>query len=233
LYLGKEAGFTFANDILTITANTSGTTPKGITTILGHDFDTTGFLGLTGSGDDILDAAFPPAVTIPSVHDLATGRIVHFFFAWILVATLLAWLGSSLLNRHLRKDILPRGKDLTGLVADAKDHLLLRFHHGTRYSPLQKMTYAGVLLILFPLIVLTGFCMSPGIDSVLPWLVDLLGGRQTARTIHFFTMTLLVLFFIVHMVMILLAGPINELRSIITGRYRIETNAREPHENDT
>lgn len=84
------------------------------------------------------------------------------------------------------------------------------------------MAYAEVLFILFPLIVLTGFCMSPGIYSVLPWMVDVFGGRQTARTIHFITMSLLVLFFVIHMLMILAAGPINELRSIITGRYRIK-----------
>lgn len=221
LYLGKESGFTYANDVLTITADTSGKSPKGVTTILGHAFDTTGLLGVSGAGDNLVQSAFPPALTIPSRQDLATGRIVHFSFAWILVVTLLAWLALSLRNRHLKKDILLKKSDFSGLPADISDHLRFRFHHGTRYTPLQKIAYAGVLFVLFPLIVLTGFCMSPGIDSVLPWLVELFGGRQTARTIHFLTMTLLVLFFIVHMLMILAAGPINELRSIITGRYRI------------
>jgi thiosulfate reductase cytochrome b subunit len=226
LYIGKEAGFTYSNDVLTISSDSSGDTPKGITTVLGHNFDTTGFLGVSGSGDSIVEAAFPPALTIPSQQDLATGRIVHFFFACILVVTLLSWLALSLRNRHLKKDIVPKGADIKGLPADVADHVRFRFHHGTRYTPLQKLAYAGVLFVLFPLIILTGFCMSPGIDSVLPWLVDLFGGRQTARTIHFVTMTLLVLFFVIHMAMILAAGPINELRSIITGRYRIRVPAR-------
>ncbi len=221
LYIGKEAGFTYSNDVLTISSDTSGDTPKGITTILGHAFNTTGVLGISGSGDDLVDSAFPPALTIPSHQDLATGRVVHFLFAWILVATLLTWLVLSLRNRHLKKDILLKRADIAGLPSDIADHARFRFHHTTRYSPLQKIAYAGVLFVLFPLIILTGFCMSPGINSALPWLLDIFGGRQTARTIHFITMSLLVLFFIIHMAMIVAAGPINELRSIITGRYRI------------
>ncbi len=232
LYIGKEAGFTYSNDVFTIGSDTSGDPPKGVTTILGHAFDTTGILGISGSGDDVVDAAFPPALTIPSHQDLATGRVVHFFFAWILVATLLTWLVLSLRNRHLKKDILLKGSDITGLPADIADHARFRFHHTTRYSPLQKIAYAGVLFVLFPLIILTGFSMSPGIDSALPWLLDIFGGRQTARTIHFITMSLLVLFFIIHMAMILAAGPINELRSIITGRYRIQASKNGSHRDE-
>jgi thiosulfate reductase cytochrome b subunit len=169
---------------------------------------------------------FPGWLTIPSTQDLATGRVVHFFFAWIFTATLLAWLIASLLNRHLKKDLLPRTADVKALPGDIKDHLKFKFHHTTRYSPLQKLAYGGVLLVLFPLIILTGLCMSPGMNAVLPWLPELFGGRQTARTIHFIVMALLVAFFFIHMAMIILAGPLNELRSIITGRYRID--ARNP-----
>jgi thiosulfate reductase cytochrome b subunit len=168
----------------------------------------------------------PGWATIPSTQDLATGRVVHLFFAWIFVGTLFIWFVASLRNRHLKKDLLPKLADIKGLPADIGDHLRLKLHHSTRYSPLQKLAYGGVLLVLFPLIILTGLCMSPGMNAVLPWLPDLFGGRQTARSIHFFVMALLVVFFIIHMAMILLAGPINELRSIITGRYRID--AREP-----
>lgn len=233
LYIGNESGFTYSNDVLTISSDSSGDTPKGITTILGRSFDTTGLLGVSGSGDTLVEAAFPPALTIPSGRDLASGRIVHFFFAWILVVTLLTWFVLSLRNRHLKKDILVKRADITGLPADVVDHVCFRFHHGTRYTPLQKLAYAGVLFILFPLIILTGFSMSPGINSALPWLPDLFGGRQTARTIHFITMALLVLFFIIHMLMILAAGPLNELRSIITGRTRIEATSRGRRSNAT
>jgi thiosulfate reductase cytochrome b subunit len=173
----------------------------------------------------VLDG-FPDWATIPSTQDLATGRVVHFFFAWIFVATLAAWLIASLRNRHLKKDLLPTRKDAKNFLADVKDHARLRFAHGTRYSPLQKLAYGGVLFILFPLIILTGLCMSPGMNAVLPWLPELFGGRQTARTLHFLVMVLLAAFFFIHMAMIVLAGPLNELRSIITGRYRID--ARNP-----
>lgn len=164
---------------------------------------------------------FPSWLTIPSSQDLATGRVIHFFFAWILGATLLVWLVSSLRNRHLRKDLLPTAKDARNFVPDIRDHLKLNLVHAVRYSPLQKLAYGGVLFVLFPLIILTGLSMSPGMNAVLPWLPELFGGRQSARTVHFAVMALLVLFFIVHMAMIVLAGPLNEIRSIITGKYRL------------
>lgn len=164
---------------------------------------------------------FPSWATLPSTQDLATGRVIHFFFAWIFVATLIVWLVASLRNRHLRKDLLPNAKDAKNFGADVRDHLKLNLVHTVRYSPLQKLAYGGVLFVLFPLIVLTGLCMSPGMNAVLPWLPELFGGRQTARTIHFIVMALLVGFFVVHMAMIVLAGPLNEIRSIITGRYRL------------
>lgn len=164
---------------------------------------------------------FPSWATIPSSQDLATGRVVHFFFAWILVATLILWLVASLRNRHLQKDLLPTGKDAKNLVPDIRDHLRLKLVHSVRYSPLQKLAYGGVMFGLFPLIVLTGLCMSPSLNAVVPWLPELFGGRQSARTLHFIVMVLLTGFFIIHMTMILLAGPLNELRSIITGYYRL------------
>ncbi len=172
----------------------------------------------------------PSWLTIPSTQDLATGRVVHLFFAWIFVATFVVWIIASLRNRHLKKDLLPRAKDIAALPADISNHLRLKLHHTVRYSPLQKLAYAGVLFVLFPLIILTGLCMSPGMNAVLPWLPELFGGRQTARTIHFIVMLLLVGFFVIHMAMIILAGPINEVRSIITGLYRIDkiTKAEKP-----
>jgi thiosulfate reductase cytochrome b subunit len=174
---------------------------------------------------------FPSFLTIPSTQDLATGRVIHFFFAWIFVATLMVWLIASLRNRHLRKDLLPTRKDAQNFTQDIRDHLKLKLVHAVRYSPLQKLAYGGVLFVLFPLIILTGLCMSPGMNAVLPWLPELFGGRQTARTIHFVVMALLVEFFVVHMAMIVLAGPLNELRSIITGRYRLSprTKTEAPH----
>lgn len=174
---------------------------------------------------------FPAWATIPSNQDLATGRVMHFFFAWILVVTLLAWLIASLRNRHIKKDLLPTAKDAQNFTADIKDHLKLNLVHTVRYSPLQKLAYGGVLFVLFPLIILTGLCMSPGMNAALPWLPELFGGRQTARTIHFGVMVLFAAFFVVHIAMILLAGPTNELRSIITGKYRLSPKSQQEKSN--
>ena len=165
--------------------------------------------------------AMPWWLTIPSTRDLATGRVVHLFFAWVFVANLCVWFVASLRNRHIRKDLVPNRRDIRNFGRDVKDHLHLKLVHSVRYSPLQKLAYGGVLFVLFPLIILTGLSMSPGMNAVLPWLPELFGGRQTARTIHFAVMALFVLFFVVHIAMILLAGPLNELRSIVTGRYRL------------
>jgi thiosulfate reductase cytochrome b subunit len=76
-----------------------------------------------------------------------------------------------------------------------------------------------VIFVLFPVMVLTGLTMSPGFDAIAPVLVDVFGGRQSARSIHFICANLLVLFLIVHLVEVVIAGAWNEIRSMITGRY--------------
>jgi thiosulfate reductase cytochrome b subunit len=220
LYLGNESGFEYDNAVFRIGAINTPEGPRGQTTILGNNFDTTGVLGMSGSAERPQYVGFPGAVTIPSFRDLATGRVVHFFFGWLLVAALFIWFLASAINGHLRRDIVPKGADLKALPADALNHARLRLHHGRSYGPVQKLSYFIVFFVLFPLIVLTGLTMSPGMDAAWPWLLDVFGGRQTARTIHFIVMALLVLFFIVHLVMVLLAGPFNEMRSMITGWYR-------------
>lgn len=220
LYIGEQSGFEFDNAILRIGAENTPEGPRGFTTIFGSKFDTTGFLGMSGSASRPEFVGFPGWLTIPSFRDLATGRVVHFFFAWILVGTLAVWLLASLANGHLWRDIILKPRDLRELPKDILDHIRFRFHHGRSYTPLQKAAYFVVFIVLFPLIILTGLTMSPGMDSAWPWLVEVFGGRQTARTLHFLVMAALVLFFVVHVVMVVLAGPINELRSMITGYYR-------------
>lgn len=220
LYIGQQSGFEFDNAILEIGAVNSPDGPRGRTTAFGRQFDTTGVLGMSGSAERPSFVGFPPAVTIPSFRDLATGRVVHFFFAWLFVATMFVWFLASFINGHIRRDIVVRPADLRSVPRDVLDHATLKFKHGRTYGPLQRISYFGVFFVLFPLIVLTGLTMSPGMDAAWPWLLDLFGGRQTARTIHFGVMALLVTFFIIHMVMVLAAGPVNELRSMITGWYR-------------
>ena len=217
LHLGQESGFDYDNAILRIGAEEMDGALRGVTEILGARFDTTGVLGV--SGGEV--RAFPAALTIPSRTSLSTGRVIHFFFAWVLVGTLLVWLVASALNGHLRQ-LIPTRADLRALPRDIADHACLRFHHGANYSVLQKLAYASVLFLALPLMILTGLSISPGFNAAAPWLLDLFGGRQTARTIHFLTMVALLGFFAVHMAMILLAGPLNEMRSILTGWYRTD-----------
>lgn len=217
LHIGNEAGFQYDNAILEISAVQDGDALRGVTRLFGLEFDTTGVLGVSGGEA----RAIPAALTIPSYQSLATGRVIHFFFAWVLVATLAVWLVASALNGHLRQ-LIPTLSDLKALPRDLIDHARLRFHHGADYNVLQKFAYASVLFLALPLMILTGLSMSPGFNAAAPWLLDLFQGRQTARTIHFLTMLALLGFFAVHMAMILLAGPLNEMRSIVTGWYRTD-----------
>lgn len=180
---------------------------------------------LLGISDGV-QRAFPPLVTIPSSYDLAGARQWHFAFAWLLVVPgLLFWVW-GLSSRHVQRDLTPTAAELhpRNLWQDIKDHARLRFHTGEaarRYNILQKLSYVGVIFGLLPAMVLTGLTMSPGMDAAWPWLLDLFGGRQSARSIHFICAALLVGFILVHLLMVVLAGPFNELRSMTTGWYRL------------
>ncbi len=220
LYVGRESGFDYDNAVLEIGARQEGGETRGFVRLGGAEFDTTGLLGVSAAGVQ----AFPPALTIPSHYSLASGRIVHFLFAWALVGTLCLWLAAGLWTGHVRRDLAIGRADLRALPRDIADHARLRFHHGRRYSVLQKLAYGGVLFVALPLMIVTGLCMSPGVNAMAPWLADIFGGRQTARTIHFAVMVALVGFFVIHMLMILAAGPLNELRAILTGWYRIDAS---------
>ena len=220
LYIGEQSGFEFDNAVLSIGAFNTPDGPAGRTTVFGQTFETTGVLGVSGSAERPSFVAFPSAVTIPSYRDLGTGRVIHFFFGWLFVFTMFVWFVASFINGHLRRDIIVRPSDIAGVPRDVADHARLKLKHGRSYGPLQRIAYFSVFFILFPLIVLTGLTMSPGMNAAWPWLLDVFGGRQTARTIHFGVMVLLVAFFFIHIVMVLAAGPLNELRSMITGWYR-------------
>jgi thiosulfate reductase cytochrome b subunit len=129
LHIGRESGFDYDTAILAIGAVEVAGELRGVTRILGAEFDTTGVLGV--SGGDV--RAFPAALTIPSTQSLATGRVIHFFFAWVLVVTLAVWLVASALNGHLRQ-LIPTSADLKALPRDIADHARLRFHRGADYN---------------------------------------------------------------------------------------------------
>ena len=171
------------------------------------------------------DVAFPGWLTIPSFYSLADARLWHLFFAWVLVAGVLFYLPWSLINGHLRRDLWPSGGEWrpARVWHDIKQHARLRFPTGTaalKYNILQKFAYLGVLLVLLPLVILTGLCMSPGFDAA-THITDWFGGRQTARSLHFIAAAGFAAFIAVHLVMVVLAGPYNEVRSMITGKYRL------------
>lgn len=225
LYIGQQSGFEFDNSVLSMQAlQTADGQVDGYTTVFGMRFKTTGVFGMSGPADNPSYRGFPAWATLPSYQDLATGRVIHFFFAWMFGITFIVWLIASLINGHLRRDILPSRADIRELPRSIADHLRFRLTHGARYNGLQKLSYAAILLLVFPLIILTGLTMSPGMNAAWPWLLDIFGGRQTARTIHFVCMLLLVSFFLVHIVMVVLAGPLNELRSMVTGWYRADAD---------
>lgn len=166
----------------------------------------------------------PDWATIPGYRSLALGRRWHFFFAWLWAINGACYLAWSLASRHLRDDLAMRRVDWRGIGRSVAEHL--RFRHpvgeaALRYNPLQKLAYLGVVFVLAPLAILTGLSMSPQMDGVLGGWLQLVGGRQSARTLHFAAMALFVLFFVVHVLMVVYAGPLNHLRSIVTGRFRV------------
>jgi thiosulfate reductase cytochrome b subunit len=115
------------------------------------------------------------------------------------------------------------------LAQEIVDHARLRFPKGEkarRYNALQKLTYLLVIFVALPLMIATGLTMSPGFDAFAPWLIDLFGGRQSARTLHFITASSLVAFVVVHVAMVLVSGVFNNMRSMITGRYAIQTEPK-------
>jgi thiosulfate reductase cytochrome b subunit len=196
---------------------------------------TTGLVGRWTDGKGaVQNRAFPCWATIPSSYDLAGARRWHLAFAWLLGLGLLFFLIRAFINRHVQRDLTPRLKELRPkhLWQEVKDHARLRFPTGEaalRYNTLQKISYFTVIFIMLPLIILSGLGMSPAMDAAWPWIVDLFGGRQSARSVHFIVAFALVAFIIVHLVMVVLAGPINEVRSMITGRYRVpQPKPKEP-----
>ena len=176
---------------------------------------------------------FPGWATIPSLYNLAAARRWHLAFAWFLSVGLILFLLTSLINRHAQRDLAPSRAEIrpSHIWHDIKEHARLHFPTGEaalRYNILQKFSYVAVIFLLLPLMLLTGLAMSPAMDAAWPWLIELFGGRQSARSIHFICAMGLLAFIIVHLVMVILAGPINEVGSMITGRFRIhsDTEAR-------
>jgi Ni/Fe-hydrogenase b-type cytochrome subunit len=214
-----------ARRVLSIDAQQTTTGAEvGTVTVLGHTFTTTHVLGYTDNGQGSEgERAFPGWVTMPATQDLADGRVWHFFFAWVLLLAIIAYLIVGAIRKNLRELIL-RPSDIPKLWPMQLYYLRVRKDpppHGT-YNPLQKAAYTLVLFVLVPLIILTGLALSPGIDAISGPLVGILGGRQFARTWHFLLMVLLIGYFCTHMVLVFTTGAWNNVKSMITGWYRLK-----------
>ncbi|WP_188772653.1 cytochrome b/b6 domain-containing protein [Novosphingobium endophyticum] len=207
--------------------NTRTGEDSGFLQVGSRRFDTTGVLGLWKDAEGRERRhAFPYWATIPSQYSLSVARIWHLAFAWVLALGLLFHLLWSLINGHLRRDIhVTRAEwNPRHLWHEIWRHARLRFPTGAaalRYNSLQKLSYAGVLFILLPLMIVTGLAMSPATDAWAPIVTEAFGGRQSARSVHFIAAFLLIAFFLVHIVMVVLAGPFNEVRAMISGNYRL------------
>ncbi|HEY5339389.1 MAG TPA: cytochrome b/b6 domain-containing protein [Candidatus Aquilonibacter sp.] len=203
---------------------TASGAPVGTVTVFGHTFTTTHVFGYTDDGQGGQEArAFPGALTLPATQDLADGRVWHLFFAWVLTLSLAIYLIVGAIRKDLHELIL-RPSDLPKLWPMQLYYFRLRKEppsHGT-YNPLQKATYTVVLFVFIPLIVLTGLALSPGFDAMTGPLIWVFGGRQFARTWHFTLMSILIAYFCVHMVLVFSTGPWNNVKSMVTGWYRLK-----------
>ena len=173
------------------------------------------------------------AVGTPSLIDLplpfvldvpirGPGRYLHFLSAWVCVLTGLLYFLSGLFTRHFRDNLLPAKADLrwNAFSRVVSNHLRLKrpaAEDSLTYNLVQRLAYLAVIFLLFPLMILTGLAMSPAVTSVFPMVVNVFGGQQSARTIHFFVAIFLVLFLVVHVAMVCLAGFTSRMRAMITG----------------
>jgi len=237
LYWGQKS--TFAHPWISIGAvEKPNGAMMGVTQIGQAKFNTTGVLGYSGQVGSREPVAFPSWATVPSFRDLADSRHWHFFFAWLFVLNGLVYWLVGLGGGHIAKDLVPTKGDVAprNVWHEIVTHARLRFPKGEaarRYNVLQKATYLGVVLILLPLMVLTGLSMSPGFNAAAPWLVDLFGGRQSARSIHFIAAWTIVAFVLLHLFMVVASGTWNNIRSMITGRYAIVPDAPTPAPGET
>jgi len=224
LYWGNDSDF--AHPVFAITADSSpGGGQRGVITLLGRSLDTTGVLGLSRQDGMLQPRAFPSWATLPSWQSLADGRRWHFFFAWVFAANLVVYLLHGVMSGHFWRDVLPSWRDLRDVPRTTWDHIRFRFPRGEaarHYNVLQKGAYSLVVFCLIPILLLAGLAMSPRLDAGFPQLPQLFGGRQSARAIHFIAAWTLVAFVLVHVLMVLVSGAWNDIRSMVTGRYAVD-----------
>jgi len=163
---------------------------------------------------------FPDWMTIPGYYSLAVARDWHILMAWPFALGLLFMWIAMMVNRHFKRDIVTKRREWrpSAIWRDVVEHLKLNFdHHEGKYNFLQKLAYGLVLGVFLPMMIFTGISISPGMEPTFGWLVDLLGGRQSARSLHFIFAFAIAGFFILHVLLVILSGPIRQMRDMITG----------------
>jgi len=196
-----------------------GLVVSGVAILLAHPRLYWGETGAVGT-PSLLDLPLPFMLTGQS----GWGRYLHFLSAWIAVLTGVCYVVTGDWTKHFRKDLLPAKSELNpgAIFKVIANHLRFNAAQLDSYNVLQRLTYLSVVFVLFPLMIWTGLAMSPAITSVIPELVNVLGGQQSARTIHFIAGSLLVLFFFVHILMVCTSGFRYRMRAMTVGAVQGE-----------
>lgn len=165
------------------------------------------------------------------------GRNYHFLFAWIFLFNNIIYTAWNLKNRHFSKRMWPRRNELSkdNLKSELDQHLHLRATKGeaaTQYNVFQKLSYLIILFLLFPFMVISGLAQMPAFTAISPELIDLFGGRQSARTLHAISTVLISLFVVIHVFEVFVAGPINHIRAMITGKYFLSAENEEENKEE-
>lgn len=170
----------------------------------------------------VSETAYSANRTYPIFNQNGWARSLHFLAAWFFLVTGMFYVLAGLVSGHARRDLLPKGGDfsLAKLKQDVKEHLRPSpgaIGVGPPYGIVQRISYGIVLFIAMPLMVITGLAMAPAITAALPILLDIFGGYQSARTVHFFSFAVILLFFVVHVAMVFVAGFGRQMRAMILG----------------
>jgi thiosulfate reductase cytochrome b subunit len=192
---------------------------SGIAILLAHPRLYWGETGAVG-GPSLIDLPLPFVLNIPI---RGPGRYLHFLSAWVCVLNGLLYVISGFFTRHFARNLVPAKGEFnwSTITRILGSHARLKRPgeaEARTYNVVQRLSYLGVIFVLFPLVIWTGLGMSPAVVSVIPAMATTWGGQQSARTIHFFVSSLLVVFLVVHIAMVWLAGFKKRMRAMITGR---------------
>ncbi|MBI1187521.1 MAG: DUF4405 domain-containing protein [Alphaproteobacteria bacterium] len=234
LYWGSDGAWSDPA-ALSISAVTRDGEAVGITQIGPAKLETTGVLGVSARDGEPERRAWPAWATLPSFKSLALGRAWHFFFAWLFVLNGLVYLAHLIATGRLRRDMLPTMAQWRNIGPSFVSHLKLhriRGEDSKTYNVLQKIAYLAIIFLFLPLMLLTGLTMSPGMNAAAPWLLDVFGGRQSARTLHFISAFAIIGFVAIHVFEVFLQGPVNEIRSMITGWFTVEPEKKKETRDD-